>query len=306
MIKVAPAAKAGLRSMFGRRLRGSLERRRSRVERILSRPAAPRFLDSEELFSTLHARYPAREPYGYDPYRRWWRGIRCAPDLLQVAGLLKPGAQVLEVACGDGMTGQVIASFGHFVTLHDLEDWRDDRSQHLPWIQGDICTALPAEADQFDLIYSYNAFEHIGDPAAALAELARLCKPGGIIYLDFGPLHASAWGLHAYTALRMPYPQFLFSPEFVRRKVEELGLFDLGRTSTILQPLNGWKPGQFRQLWTDSGLKLVSSTAKSNLEHLSVVEEFPAAFQGRRLEYEDITVEQLAVTLSKPADLVIE
>ena len=42
-------------------------------------------------------------------------------------------------------------------------------------------TALPYADDTFDVVLMAHVLEHIGDPQAALAELYRVLKPGGII-----------------------------------------------------------------------------------------------------------------------------
>jgi ubiquinone/menaquinone biosynthesis C-methylase UbiE len=44
--------------------------------------------------------------------------------------------------------------------------------------------ALPFVADSFDLVYCFASLHHVGDPAAAVAEMARVCVPGGRIVLQ--------------------------------------------------------------------------------------------------------------------------
>lgn len=281
--------------------RGARTRRAERIQRLLAQPDPPQPYDTEQVFAELQRRYPARTDYGWDPFSTWWRGIQRAPALIQLSSLREPGSRVLEVACGDGMTGRVIASFGHDVTLHDLEDWRDRRARELPFVAADLCESMPLEPERFDLIFSYNSFEHISGPAAALAELVRLCRPGGVIYLDFGPLYASPWGLHVGSTLHMPYVQFLFSPDFHQRKIEDLGgLEDLGKRSMSPQPLNRWRLVQFEELWNQSGCEIISSDSKLDLAHLDVIERYPLAFRGMHLTVTDVTAHQISVLLRKP------
>jgi SAM-dependent methyltransferase len=286
------------RESIYRRMYGALQR--SRVEKILARPEPPRPLDSESVFEELQRQYPARDDYRYDPFSAWWRGAQRAQWLIPMFGIREPGARVLEASCGDGMTGQAFAAYGHDVVLHDLEDWRDGRARHLPFIEQDLCEPLPLEPGSFDVVISYNAFEHIGDPEAALRQLVRVCKPGGLIYLDFGPLYASAWGLHAYRTLHMPYAQFLFSEAFIAEKLKERGVRDLGRDREELQPLNRWTLARFRQTWEATGCKIISQVTKDDSAHLGIIERFPEAFQGRGLTYKDVVASQLVVRMRKP------
>jgi SAM-dependent methyltransferase len=44
--------------------------------------------------------------------------------------------------------------------------------------------ALPFLADSFDLVYCFTALHHVGEPARAVAEMARVCRPGGRVVLS--------------------------------------------------------------------------------------------------------------------------
>lgn len=294
------------------RLRRGLARRRQiaresrllrRVDAILSSPEPPRPYDSEELFRRLQSEYGPRGAYRYDAFSNWQRGVQRAGALMVQADLKSPGGRVLEAACGDGMTGAALAGFGHEVVLHDLEDWRDERARGLPFVAADLADRLPLEPDGFDLIFCYNAFEHISDPGAALTELVRVCRPGGRIVIEFGPLHASAWGLHAYRTVRFPYPQFLFSEAFLSEKFRSMGLWDLGKPMDALQPLNGWRVSQFDRLWAESGCVVVKNRRTIRPDHLGLVETYPLAFSGRGLTRDDLVVHALAVVLQKPGGI---
>ena len=48
--------------------------------------------------------------------------------------------------------------------------------------------ALPFEADSFDVVTIHHVLHYADDPAAALAEAARVVKPGGVVLVvDFSP-----------------------------------------------------------------------------------------------------------------------
>jgi SAM-dependent methyltransferase len=53
-------------------------------------------------------------------------------------------------------------------------------------------SALPYADDAFDLVAAFDIIEHVEDDAAAFAELARVCRPGGVLLLSV-PLHPNAW-----------------------------------------------------------------------------------------------------------------
>jgi len=238
--------------------------------------------------------------YGYDSYSTWARGCERAVKLLRISELRKEGLEVFEAGCGDGMTAYVLRSYGNetHVTLNDTVDWRDSRAKSFPFVIGDMCQRLPVDSDSFDLVMTYNTFEHIPDPKAALGELTRVCRKGGYICIDFSPLYCSPLGLHAFSFL-MPYPQFLFSSGLIERKVRELRVKDLGQESESIQPTNRWRVAQFRELWRNSGCEIVSMIEDPSARFLSTVIQFPGAFYGRELTVDDLIVSGIAVMLQK-------
>lgn len=285
---------------YERWLNQKQDRQRREINRILSREEEPQHYDSDEVFERLQQACNPLPPYGFDEHSTWKRGIDRALDLLKKFEILRqPGLTVLEAGCGDGMTGYMLASYGHCVALNDIEDWRDTRANDIHFLSSDLCDELPLNSGSFDLVYSYNTFEHLDDPGAALSELVRVCKSSCFIYIEFGPLYASPWGLHAHRTFRMPYPQFLFSKSFFEDKIKKLGIYDLGKKASTLQPMNQWRVSQFRRLWQESGCTVLSSLVLTDHSHLGLIEKFPKAFTGRGLTLEDVTTQALYVTLMK-------
>lgn len=275
-------------------------RRRKDIQGILSQTENPQWYDSEAIFQELQSRYPPYPEYGYDTYSAWRRGVDRVIGLAEtMPDLRQPGLNILEAGCGDAMAGHAFAYYGHQVTLVDIEDWRDGRSKHLRFIQADLSRVLPLASEAYDLVYSFNTLEHVKEPATMLSELIRICKAEGYIYLKFNPLYSSPWGLHAYTSLRMPYPQFIFSKEFITKKIKDVGIFDLGREKDELQPLNGWRCEQFICILKNSGCEIVLLEKVKTRAHLNIIKEFPLAFRGRGLSYDDVTISGLSVLLRK-------
>src|SRR5262245_31713775 len=98
-----------------------------------------------------------------------------------------PDDGVLDVACGPGL---VVCAFaphvrhatGIDVTPAMLERARalqdEKRLANVTWRLGDV-VPLPFPDASFSIVVSRFAFHHFLDPAAVLAEMKRVCAPGG-------------------------------------------------------------------------------------------------------------------------------
>jgi SAM-dependent methyltransferase len=120
-----------------------------------------------------------------------------------VAGLLsklEPGV-ALDAACGTGRHAAVLAGMGHRVVGVDssaamLEQARR-RLPEAELRQGQL-QALPLDAEAVDLAVCSLALTHLADPAPAIAELARVVRPGGhIVLTDVHPCFVS-FGAQAF------------------------------------------------------------------------------------------------------------
>jgi 2-polyprenyl-3-methyl-5-hydroxy-6-metoxy-1,4-benzoquinol methylase len=114
---------------------------------------------------------------------------------LRAAGIA-PGARLLDAGCGHGWYAAALAGAGYAVTGIDLapEQVAAARAQHpLPGASREQFTlaaaslfAPPFPAGLFDAAYAVNVLHHAGDRPdqdAALAALARVVRPGGLIFV---------------------------------------------------------------------------------------------------------------------------
>jgi SAM-dependent methyltransferase len=108
-------------------------------------------------------------------------------DLIRLAARLTSTSRVLDVACGPGLVSLALAPHASHVTGLDvtpamLVKARDLQGQrglaNLSWDPG-RADALPYRDATFDAVVTRWSFHHLLDPAAALAEMVRVCRPGG-------------------------------------------------------------------------------------------------------------------------------
>jgi SAM-dependent methyltransferase len=155
-----------------------------------------RWLDASDL-EPLVARYPVLpNTYQYDPESVRQRGIERAAALLPLA---HTSATCLEIGSADAMTACALAI--------DIYASRTDPLARAAGVDVRTMDAgqLELRDASVDLVYSYNVFEHLPDPAATFSEIARVLRPGGRFVLSFGPLGWSPHGAHMYKAVAVPY-----------------------------------------------------------------------------------------------------
>ena len=100
---------------------------------------------------------------------------------------LDPDMVVLDVACGAAHAAEQAAPYVRQVVGVDLtpallrigaERLRAAGITNVLLQEGNA-TALPFVDASFDLVMCRGALHHFADPAAAIAEMARVCRPGG-------------------------------------------------------------------------------------------------------------------------------
>src|SRR5881296_470930 len=102
-----------------------------------------------------------------------------------------PEDTVLDVACGPGLVVCALAAVVRHATGIDVTPAMIERARALAaekglanvaWQVGDVLP-LPYPDGAFSLIVSRFAFHHFPEPRAVLAEMKRVCAPGGRVVL---------------------------------------------------------------------------------------------------------------------------
>jgi SAM-dependent methyltransferase len=126
----------------------------------------------------------------------WWYRVRRDILSAMLARLALPdGARLLDVGCGTGGMGEVLARFGQAVGL-DRAPAALALAAQRPYrlrVGAALDRPLPLAADSFDLVGAFDVLEHLDDDAALARELYRATRPGGHAVV-FVPAFRLLWG----------------------------------------------------------------------------------------------------------------
>lgn len=113
---------------------------------------------------------------------------------------LQPGMTVLDVGCGPGT---ITADLAELVAPGEVRglDYSadviakastDHQRPNLSFAQGDIY-ALDAADGAYDVVFAHQVLQHLSDPVAALREMRRVARPGGVVAARDSDYGAFVW-----------------------------------------------------------------------------------------------------------------
>lgn len=124
-----------------------------------------------------------------------------------------PEDEVLDVACGPGRLTLDLASHVRRITGLDLTPGMLEQARaalattgadNAVFLQGDAA-AMPFPDASFSLVISSAAFHHFETPAKVLAEMIRVCRPGGrVVVSDVTPAAGKSGEYDRMERLRDP------------------------------------------------------------------------------------------------------
>jgi SAM-dependent methyltransferase len=139
---------------------------------------------------------------------------------------------VLDVACGPGLLVCAFARVVKHATGIDLTPAMLERAReeqeaqglvNVSWQQADV-QQLPYPNAHFSIVSSRFAFHHLQHPQAALAEMIRVCEPGGrVVVADSAPAGPKADAFNAMERLRDPSHVRAFTLDQLRAMFLEIG-----------------------------------------------------------------------------------
>jgi SAM-dependent methyltransferase len=147
-----------------------------------------------------------------------------------------PDLDMLDVACGPGILACALADHARHVTGIDITPAMIDQARmrqagagldNVAWHVGDA-VALPFEDGRFDRVTTRYSFHHMPDPAAALAEMKRVCRAGGrIVVIDATPSPDTQRAYDAMELLRDPSHASALTLDQLRRIGRGAGLREM-------------------------------------------------------------------------------
>ncbi|GMA19345.1 methyltransferase domain-containing protein [Arsenicicoccus piscis] len=116
---------------------------------------------------------------------------------------LRAGLDVLDVGCGPGTITLDLAERvrpGRVMGLDPSQDviatargHADDRGDTTTELTTGDVYALAFADDSFDVVHAHQVLQHLADPVAALREMARVTRPGGLVAARDADYAAMCW-----------------------------------------------------------------------------------------------------------------
>lgn len=149
-------------------------------------------------------------------------------------GISMEGKEVADIGCGDGIIDLGLATKGRPAKLvgYDIRPTDLDAlaraaaaagvAEGLPEELAFVVSEparVPAEDDAYDIVVTWSVFEHVSHPERMLAEISRILKPDGMLFLQLWPFYYSEHGGHLWPHYEQSFPHLLEQPHAIREHV---------------------------------------------------------------------------------------
>jgi ubiquinone/menaquinone biosynthesis C-methylase UbiE len=116
---------------------------------------------------------------------------------------LRPGDHLLDVGCGPGTItlglaahvapGEVVGiDVAEEITTEAVRTAEEAGCANVSFARGDAYS-IDAAAGTFDVVHAHQVLQHLGDPIAALREMRRVLRPGGLLAVRDSDYGAFVW-----------------------------------------------------------------------------------------------------------------
>ena len=152
--------------------------------------------------------------------------------MLRLAGVTADDT-VLDLGCGPGIVSCAFAEKANHVTGLDLAPAMLERGKarqaersltNMAWVCGDVAK-LPFADNSFSIVVTRYTFHHFLSPADVLAEMKRLCRPGGrVVVADVTPEVEKLAAYDQFETLRDPSHAHALSQAQLKALFEQANL----------------------------------------------------------------------------------
>lgn len=188
------------------------------------------------------------------------------------------GKKVLDLGCGTGSLVIYMArqgarrSVGIDIDEHRIEYAKENLRESFSELQP-ICNFIAADINDidegdFDIITSHDTFEHLADLQGCLAGITKRLKPGGRLYVGFGPLYNSPKGDHGAFKLKIPWGHLLLPEKWLLARLNKTRP-DSPVTSVQELGLNKLSLSEFKAAFSECGLEMIRFRRNCNPHPLS-------------------------------------
>jgi SAM-dependent methyltransferase len=133
---------------------------------------------------------------------------------------------VLEVGCGSGYEvwhlAHQLGADAWGIDIDEREGWPALAGERVHLIAGDMADATALPTATFDRAISFTVWEHITRPLEAIAELARVMRPGGLAWIRAN-LYRGPTASHRYRDIHFPFPHLLFGDDVIDEAMARAG-----------------------------------------------------------------------------------
>jgi ubiquinone/menaquinone biosynthesis C-methylase UbiE len=171
-------------------------------------------------------------------------------DFLGQAGVALRDKVVADIGTGDGIMALGVAHHakparlvGFDINRTDVEHLvrrarEEGVTQILPPQLSFVESAperLPAADEEFDIVFTWSAFEHVKNPLAVLSETRRILKPDGVLFLQLWPFYFSERGSHLWDWFPGPFHHLSDSGEGIADAMRHSSFADEERTEYMIR-----------------------------------------------------------------------
>jgi ubiquinone/menaquinone biosynthesis C-methylase UbiE len=184
--------------------------------------------------------------------------------MLHAAGVTTDDT-VLDLGCGPGIVSCAFAEVARHVTGLDLAPAMLERAKarqakrsltNLTWTCGDVAK-LPFADNSFSMVVTRYTFHHFLSPANVLAEMKRVCRPGGrVVVADVTPEAEKLAAYDWFETLRDPSHAHALSLDslkslFVQASLRIIAIDSFGLEMNFEDLMSGSfpNPGDIDRIW---------------------------------------------------------